>query len=191
MTIRHRPRPPPGSGKCSASVIRLTQNERTAPMPLTMYQASVPVFDRMLSNLTPILEKAQSYAGEKRVDISVLLSARLYPDMLPLMRQIQIATDHAKGATARLSGGEPPKFSDEEQTIEDIKGRIARTVEYIRSVPAAKFDGSETRSIVLNLGANRTELDGQTYLFNFALPNFFFHVTTAYGILRHNGVTLG
>jgi hypothetical protein len=156
-----------------------------------MYQASVPVFDRMLTNLSAILDKAEAYAAEEGLDLSGLLQARLHPDMFPLIRQIQIASDAAKGATARLSGSEPPKFPDEEQTIDEIRARIAKTRDYIRSVPAAKFDASETRQITLNLGSGTIELTGQIFLLNVALPNFFFHVTTAYGILRHNGIPLG
>jgi hypothetical protein len=156
-----------------------------------MYQASVPVFDTMLSNLSAILEKTQSYAAGKGLGLSELLKARLCPDMFPLIRQIQVTSDHAKGASARLSGSEPPRFPDDEQTIEHVKTRIVSTHDYIRSVPASKFEGSETRKITLNLGSSQRELDGQTYLFFFALPNFFFHLTTAYGILRNSGVPLG
>lgn len=160
-------------------------------MPLSMYQASVPVFRQMLASLAAILDKADAFATEKRIDPSVLLQARLYPDMLPLVRQVQIACDHAKGATARLSGAEPPKFADEEKTFAEIKARIARTLDYISSVPAANVDGSESRAISLKVGSNQVELQGQSYLLGFALPNFFFHVTTAYAILRHNGLDIG
>jgi uncharacterized protein len=153
-------------------------------MPLTMYEASVPVFEAMLTNLSAILEKAQSFAAEKGLDMSDLLQARLHPDMFPLMRQIQVVSDHAKGAAARLSESQPPSFPDVEQTIDEIKSRVANTLDYLRSLPPAKFEGSDTRKIVLNLGPNRFEFDGQTYLLRFVLPNFFFHVSTAYGILR-------
>jgi len=160
-------------------------------MTLTIYQASVPVFRQMLTSLSAILDKANAHATEQRIDPSVLLQARLYPNMLPLVRQVQIATDHAKGAAARLSGAEPPKFADEEKTIDELKARIARTLEYISSVPAAKFDGSEALTISLKIGSNQMELQGESYLLGFALPNFFFHVTTAYDILRHNGLDIG
>jgi hypothetical protein len=149
------------------------------------------VFDAMLRNLSAILDKTQAYAAEKSLDLSGLLQARLHPEMFPFIRQIQAASDAAKGATARLSGSEPPRFPDDEQTIDEIRARITKTLDYIRSVPAAKFDGSESRTITLNLGSGQTELNGQTYFLRFALPNFFFHVTTAYGILRHNGIPLG
>lgn len=145
-------------------------------MALTMHEASVPVFRQMLTSLSAILDKAAAYAAEKKIDPAVLLQARLYPDMLPLVSQVRIATDHAKGAAARLSGAEPPKFADEEKTFDELKARIARTLDYVGSVPAAKMDGAETRTIAL-LG--------------FALPNFFFHVTTAYAILRNQGLAVG
>lgn len=159
-------------------------------MPLTMYQVSVPVFRNILTNLSAILDKANAYAAEKRIDPSVLLQARLYPDMFPLVRQVQIASDHARNATARLSGAEPPRFADDEQSIDELKARIARTLDYISSVPAEKIDGSEARTISIKMGPNQREFQGQSYLLGFALPNFFFHVTTAYDILRHVGLNI-
>lgn len=160
-------------------------------MSLTMYQASVPVFRQMLTALSGVLDKAATYAAERKIDPAVLLQARLFPDMLPATKQVQIATDHAKGAAARLSGGEPPRFADEEKTIDELKARIARTLDYLRSVTPASMDGSETRTITLKIGDMQLEFVGERYLFGFALPNFFFHVTTAYDILRHQGVPLG
>jgi hypothetical protein len=160
-------------------------------MTLTMHEASVPVFRQMLTNLSVILDKANAHATEQRIDPSVLLQARLYPTMFPLVRQVQIATDHAKGATARLSGAEPPKFVDKEKSIDELKARIARTLKYVSSVPAAKFEGAEARTILLTIGSRQMELQGKNYLLGFALPNFFFHMTTAYDILRHNGLDIG
>jgi hypothetical protein len=160
-------------------------------MPLTMYEVSVPMFRQMLSALSSVLDKAAAYAAEKKIEPSVLLQARLFADMLPLTSQVQIATDHAKGATARLSGGEPPKFADAEKTVEELKARIAKTLDYIGSVAAAKMDGAEDRQISLKIGGLQLDFTGRQYLLGFALPNFFFHVTTAYDILRHQGVPIG
>ncbi len=160
-------------------------------MPITMYQASVPVFRQILTSLSGQLDKAATYAAARKIDPAVLLQARLFPDMFPLVRQVQIATDHAKGATARLSGGEVPKYADDETSIDQLKARLAKTLDYIGSVPAAQIDGSETRTISLQVGPNKMTFQGQAYLLGFALPNFFFHATTAYSILRHNGVDVG
>jgi uncharacterized protein len=160
-------------------------------MSLTMYDASVPVFEKMLANLSRVLSKAEAYAAEKRLDPAVLLQARLYPDMFPLVRQVQIACDHAKGATARLAGLEPPAFSDDERNFDEIGARIARTMEFVGSVAPASFDNSAFRKIELKLRSSELQFEGRQYLFNFALPNFFFHVTTAYDILRHGGLNIG
>jgi hypothetical protein len=156
-----------------------------------MYDASVPVFETMLANLSRILGKAEAYAIEKRFDPAVLLQARLYPDMFPLIRQIQIACDHAKGATARLAGLQVPTFSDDEQTFDEIVRRIARTLEYVGSVAPASFEDSAFRKIEIKLGSREMQFEAKQYLFNFALPNFFFHVATAYDILRHGGLNIG
>jgi hypothetical protein len=145
----------------------------------------------MLKALSANLDKAAAFAQARKVDPSVLVNARLAPDMFPLSRQVQIATDHAKGATARLSGRENPKFEDIESTIDELKARIARTIDFVMSVPAGEIDGSEERDITLTIGGQPRTLKGQTYLLHNALPNFFFHVTTAYDILRHNGVEVG
>ncbi|MSO71880.1 MAG: DUF1993 domain-containing protein [Alphaproteobacteria bacterium] len=160
-------------------------------MSLSMYQASVPVFVQILTALSAILDKAAAYAAEKKINPNTLLTARLYPNMFTLTRQIQTATDHAKGAAARLAGVEVPKFADEEKTFDELKARIAKTLDFIGSVPAAKFDGSEERTISLKVGPRELSFKGLTYLFGFALPNFFFHATTAYDILRHNGLDIG
>jgi hypothetical protein len=156
-----------------------------------MSQASQPVFLQMLKALSANLDKAAAHATAKKIDPSVLVNARLAPDMFPLSRQVQIATDHAKGATARLSGRENPKYEDTESTIDDLKARIAKTLAFVSSVPAAEIDGSEDKDITLTIGGQPRTLKGQRYLLHNALPNFFFHVTTAYDILRHNGVEVG
>jgi uncharacterized protein len=160
-------------------------------MTITMYQASVPVFERMLKALDGVLDKAAAYAAERKIDPTVLLSARLYPDMFALTRQVQIATDHAKGAPARLAGVAVPSFADTEATFPDLKARIAKTLEFIATIKPAQIDGSEARDISLKAGPRELKFKGQDYLLFFALPNFYFHVTTAFAILRHNGVPIG
>lgn len=160
-------------------------------MSLTMYQASIPVFIRMLGNLTMILEKAAAHAEAKKIDPAVFINARLAPDMYPFSRQIQIATDVAKGCAARLSGIEVPSYEDKESTFPELLERIARTVVFLESVSAEQINGSEERSVTLKIHGNDTGFFGQPYLFNFVLPNFYFHLTIAYAILRHNGLELG
>ena len=158
----------------------------------SMYAASVPVFKQILSSLTSIIDKAEAYATERKIDPNALLQARLYPDMFPFTRQIQIATDFAKGATARLAGIEVPKYEDNEQTFADLKARIAKTVAFISSVNAEQINGSEDRDVTTPMGPNNSRtFKGQTYLLHYALPNFYFHATTAYAILRHNGLDIG
>jgi hypothetical protein len=160
-------------------------------MSLSMYQASVPVFLQMLNNLSAILEKAEAYAGNRKVDPEILINYRLAPDMLPFVRQIQIAADLAKGAVARLAGVEVPKHDDTEKTFADLKARIAKTVAFVESFRPDDIDGSEDRDISLTLGEHTMSFKGQPYLVHFVLPNFYFHCTTAYDILRHCGVELG
>ncbi|MGH8284092.1 MAG: DUF1993 domain-containing protein [Gammaproteobacteria bacterium] len=160
-------------------------------MSLSMYQASVPVFIRMLGNLSAILKKAEAHAQTKKIDPSVFTGARLYPDMFPLVRQVQIATDQAKGCAARLTGVEPPKFEDNEQTFAELYARLDKTIAYLKSVKPAQIDGSEERRIELKVRDKTLQLKGQDYLLERVYPNFFFHVTTAYAILRHNGVEIG
>lgn len=160
-------------------------------MALSMYQASVPVFVKTLGNLAAILDKAAGFAAAKKVDQSVLLGYRLAPDMLNLARQVQIATDHAKGAPARLAGMEPPSFEYTEASFAELKARIDKVIAFLGSLKPAQVDGSEEREVTLKMGGNTLTYKGQPYLLHFALPNFFFHVTTAYGILRHCGVDLG
>ena len=158
---------------------------------LSMYQASVPVFVRMLGNLRVILQKGSAHAEAKKFDPSVLAQARLAPDMFPLTRQVQIATDQAKGCAARLAGIEPPKFEDNEATMDDLLARIDKTVAFVNSIKAEQIDGSEKKNIVLQMRTGEMKFEGQPYLLNFVLPNFYFHIATAYNLLRHNGVDVG
>jgi uncharacterized protein len=160
-------------------------------MPISMYQASVPVFQRTLGALDKILDKAAAYAEERKIDPAVLVGARLYPDMFPLSRQVQIATDHAKGASARLAGLPVPSFEDAERSFPELKARIAKTLAFIATVKPEQIDGSEGRDITLKAGPRELSFKGQEYLLFFALPNFYFHATTAYDILRSKGVPLG
>lgn len=160
-------------------------------MSISMYQASVPAFIRMLNNLAAILDKALAHADARKIDPAVLLGSRLYPDMLPLVRQVQIASDTAKGCAARLAGVEPPKYEDNEQTFADLAARIQKTVAYLETFSAEQIDGSEERMVTLPMHSGPMTFVGQSYLQGYALPNFYFHVTTAYAILRHNGVEIG
>jgi hypothetical protein len=160
-------------------------------MTISMYQASVPVFIRMLNNLCAILEKAAAHAEAKKIDPAVLTNSRLYPDMLPLARQIHVATDQAKGCGARLAGIEPPKFEDIEMTFPELIARIQKTISFLRELKPEQIDGSEKRTVTLQVRGSTLTFEGMAYLLNFALPNFYFHVTTAYDILRHCGVEIG
>jgi uncharacterized protein len=161
-------------------------------MSLSMSAACVPAITQMLTALSAILDKAASYAEAKSIDPVELINARLAPDMLPLARQVTMASDHAKGMVARLSGRDIPTFDDTESTFEELKERIAKTLAFVKSVPAVVIDGSEERNISLKLMSGRTlTFTGQSYLIQFALPNFYFHVTTAYDILRHKGLEIG
>ncbi|HEY8069883.1 MAG TPA: DUF1993 domain-containing protein [Burkholderiales bacterium] len=160
-------------------------------MTISMYQASAPRFANTLKNLSAILDKAKAHAEARKIDELVLTSARLYPDMFALARQVQIACDSAKGAVARLAGVEIPKHEDSEKTFDELKERIARTLAFIATVKPAQIDGSEEKDIVLKLQGKDVPFKGQQYLLGFAWPNFYFHVATAYNILRHNGVELG
>jgi hypothetical protein len=160
-------------------------------MTISMYQASVPVFIRSLGNLSAILGKAAAHAEANKIDPAVLLATRLYPDMFPLSRQIQIATDMAKGAVARLAGVERPVHEDNEMSFAEMQARIEKTLEFIRSIKPEQIDGSEERTITLTLRGKDVQFAGQPYLLHFVLPNLFFHTATAYAILRHCGVALG
>ncbi len=159
-------------------------------MTISMYQASAPRFVNMLNNLSAVLDKAAAHAEAKKIDPAVLTGDRLYPNMLPLTSQVRIACDNAKGAVARLAGVEIPKHEDTEQSFAELKARIARTVAFVQSIQPAQIDGSEEREILLKLGGTEVKFKGMQYLLGFALPNFYFHVVTAYDILRHDGVEL-
>lgn len=160
-------------------------------MTISMYQVSVPVFVKTLANLGAILDKGATFAAARKVDPTVLLAYRLAPDMLNLTRQVQIAADHAKRACARLAGIEAPVYEDNEASFVELKARIERTIAFINTLKPGEIDGAEARKITLNVGGNSQTLSGQIYLLHNALPNFFFHVTTAYAILRHCGVEIG
>ncbi len=160
-------------------------------MSLSMYQASVPAFIRMLNNLSAIIDKAAAHAEAKKIDPSVLLQARLYPDMFHFAKQVQIAADFTKGPTARLAGLEPPKYDDIEISFADLKARIQKTIAYVQTFKPEQIDGSEAKMINIKAGSRELSFPGQAYLLHFALPNLYFHAATAYDILRHNGVELG
>ncbi|MBI4290043.1 MAG: DUF1993 domain-containing protein [Betaproteobacteria bacterium] len=160
-------------------------------MALSMYQASVPVFVKTLGNLSAILDKGAAFAAAKKVDPSVLLGYRLAPDMFNLTRQVQLSSDHAKRACARLAGVEAPVYEDNEASVAELKARIDKTIAYINTFKPAQIDGSESREITLKFGNFSQTLQGQAYLLHNALPNFFFHAATAYDILRHCGVDVG
>ena len=160
-------------------------------MAISMYRASVPVFLQFLPAMSACLDKAAAYTAAKKIEPSALLQARLYPDMFPLVRQVQIAADFAKGPVARLAGVEPPKYEDKETSFDELKARIAKTLAFVNEFKPSQIDGSEERDITLQLGGQTRSFKGEAYLMGFALPNFFFHTTTAYAILRHNGVELG
>lgn len=160
-------------------------------MSLSIYQASIPVFIRMLGNLSAILSKAAAHAEAKSIDPSVLINARLAPDMFALARQVQIASDSAKGCGARLAGVEVPSFPDDETTFEQLQARIAKTIEFLKGLKEEQFAGAENRTIELKLRNREVSFKGSDFLLGFANPNFYFHITTAYDILRHNGVEVG
>jgi len=160
-------------------------------MALDMHSASVPIFVRMLANLVTWLDKAEAHATAKKFEPAVYMTARLAPDMLPLPTQIQIACDAAKFCIARLAGSESPAFADDEKTLADLRQRVAKTIDYLKSVPAAQIAGSDAKDISVPRRAGPITMSGEAYLKYFALPNFFFHVTTTYALLRHNGVELG
>jgi hypoxanthine-DNA glycosylase len=161
------------------------------PMSISLYQIAVPPVVKILRNLNTILDKAAAHCTAKKIDPTVLLTSRLFPDMFAFTRQIQITTDQAKGMAARLAGVEVPSYADTEASFDDLKDRISRTVAFIESLPAENFEGAETRPIHLKFGTNEFNFIGLGYLTDFVLPNFYFHATTAYDILRHNGVDIG
>ncbi len=160
-------------------------------MTISMYEVSIPVFIRMSKNLAAILAKGATYVEAKKIEPTVLINSRLYPDMFHLARQVQIASDAAKGCGARLAGQEPPKFEDNEATFPELLTRIDKTIAYLETLKPEQIDGSEQRTITLQIRNKTVTFLGMPYLLNFALPNFYFHVTTAYDILRHCGVEIG
>ena len=161
-------------------------------MSLSMHAASVPVFQQMLAALAGVLAKAESFATERKIEPDALLQARLFPDMFPMARQVQIACDFASSVTARLAGEEVPKYEDSDRTFAALQHRIATTLAFVGGLDAARFEGSEERELVLRPGTPKERrIGGQAYLLAYGLPQFFFHVTTAYDLLRHNGVDVG
>lgn len=160
-------------------------------MSISMYQASVPRFINILGNLSAILDKAQAHVDAKKLDETALTGFRLYPDMLPMARQVMIVTDTAKGLAARLAGVEIPVYEDTEKTLAELKARIAKTIAYLQSFKPAQIDGTEDKEIVIKRGDKETRYTGMQFMLGHAVPNFYFHVTTAYAILRHNGVEIG
>jgi hypothetical protein len=161
-------------------------------MTISMYSACVPVFQQMLGGLDGVLAKAEAHAADRKIDVNALLQARLFPDMFPLARQVQIACDFAKSVPARLAGSEVPAYDDTEQTFAELRARIARTLAFVDGLDAEEFIGSEDREIVLRPSTPKErKIGGQAYLMAYGLPQFFFHVTTAYDLLRHSGVELG
>ena len=160
-------------------------------MPLSMHDSSVGVLVHGLGGLSGVLSKAAAHADARKIDPAVFIQARLAPDMFALARQVQIASDTAKGCGARLAGVEVPSYPDTETTFPDLQGRIAKTRDFLRGIDPKRFSGSDERPVTLKLGGQERTFTGRDYLLSFALPNFFFHVTTAYAILRHNGVDIG
>jgi hypothetical protein len=159
-------------------------------MSLSMHCTSIPYFVRALNNLSVILKKGAAHAREHDIDPSIFFAGRLFPDMFPLSRQVQIACDVSKGAAARISGIQAPSFEDNESSFEELLARISKTIEFLNSLPADKINGTEAKEIKFQAGPYELDFTGATYLSMWALPNIYFHVTTAYNILRHNGVAL-
>lgn len=161
-------------------------------MTNAIYTASLPVFKQMLGGLKTVLSKAQAHTVDKKIDPNALLQARLYPDMFPLLRQVQVASDFAKSVSARLAGVEVPKLADDEQSFADLQARLDTVLAFMDSLDVALFDDAATREIVSQAGTPKEKrFTGQSYVLNYGLPHFFFHTTTAYAILRHNGVEVG
>ncbi len=186
MVGRRRDQPTACAGGANISQfagVRMTQ--------LSMYDASVPVFVRQLKALSVCLDKAAAHCAAKKLDETVLTGQRLIADMFPLSRQVQIATDFAKGTTARLAGQEPPAWDDTEKTIPELKARIQKAIDYVSAIGADKINGSEMRDVTIKLRGAAVMFKGQPYLLMWSLPNFYFHVSAAYAILRANGVELG
>jgi hypothetical protein len=161
------------------------------PMTMSMYAVSVPVLRQILGGLAAILTKAEAHVDAKKLDPNALLQARLYPDMFPLVRQVQLATDFAKGMAARLGGVDVPRYDDVETDFAGLQARLEKTLAFIDSVPREAIDAGAERDITIGTGANQRQFKGQAYLLHYALPNFYFHATTAYDLLRHNGLEIG
>lgn len=159
-------------------------------MKISMYSACVPVFTSALGNMDRLLEKAMNYVVARKLDPNALLLARLAPDMYPLKKQVQVATDLIKGTAARLAGVEVPKYEDNETTFEELRQRVAKTLAFLGSLQPAQFEGAEDRDIILNLGGQPQTFKGETYLLSFGTPNVYFHYVTIYALLRHNGMEL-
>jgi hypothetical protein len=160
-------------------------------MPFSLSQASLPVFEIHLNALSAILDKAEAYAAAKKIDPAALLHARLFPDMFDFTRQVQVATDQARRGAARVAGAEPPSYPDTETNFEQLKARLAKTVAYLKTLDAKEIDAAAAREITFPLGPKKGQMKGADYLIHFVLPNFYFHVTTAYAILRHCGLEIG
>jgi len=160
-------------------------------MTISMYAASVPVFQASLTALSAILDKAAAHCAAKKIDPAVMLQTRLFPDMLPFVRQVQIAADFAKGTAARLAGVEVPKYEDNEASFDDLKARIAKTLAFVTGLDRAAIEASADRDVMITVGGQPMHFKGLPYLLHFATPNLYFHVTTAYALLRHNGVEIG
>jgi hypothetical protein len=177
--------------KKSAYLLSSQHFSKGNPMTFSMYEASVPVFKQILTSLSAILDKAEAHAVEKKIEPAALLQARLYPDMFPFTRQVQVACDFAKGCCARLAGVDVPRYEDTEQSFAELRARIATTLAFIDGLPRDGIEASAQRDISTSSGANAKQFKGQVYLVHYALPHFYFHATTAYAILRHNGVEVG
>jgi len=160
-------------------------------LAISMYDVAITPLIRALTNLSAILKKGETYADAKKIEPAVLLNARLFPDMYPLLRQVQLTSDFSKGAGARLAGIEIPKYEDTEVTFDELQARIAKTIAFLETIKPAQLTGSATREIVVTIRKVDLKFTGQDYLLRYVLPNVYFHVTTAYNILRHNGVELG
>jgi hypothetical protein len=169
----------------------LNQARRGFTVAISIYDQFVPVFSHMLQALDKVLSKAEADAAARKIDLEVFVNARLAPDMLPLTRQIQILTDQAKGCASRLAGQDPPKWADDEKTFADLHARVAKTIAHLKTFKPEQFEGAETRAIEIKFPNATFNFTGKDYLLNFVIPNFYFHYTTAYAILRHNGVPIG
>jgi uncharacterized protein len=187
--------PPPLNPSGILCKLRAKRPSRSPPeenvMSNLLYQATVPVFEQNLGALDGIIDKAIAHAETRKIDPAVLLGCRLRPDMLPFVRQTQIVCDGAKNMTGRLAGVEIPRFEDNEASFEDINARIKKTLAFIKGVSSGDIEAGENREIIFPLGPNKMKMKGVDYIFHFALPNYYFHLTTAYGILRHNGLDIG